>query len=541
MRSSRSESPTGLPTRGTSDSDASMRPLLAIEADPQALMQPLREALSGDGPALLAYPLGGSTPQYLPREVPKRIALVVETSGSAGAPKRVALSADALLASAGMTESALGGPGRWLLALPVHYIAGIQVLVRSIVAGIDPVMIDPGSDADAFAAALEQFGRERRYASLVPAQLEKLVSAAESDPRLVRSWSSIDRVLVGGQRTPESLMKRAAAVGFELTRTYGSSETAGGCFYDGAPLGATRARIDDGEVLIASPSLAEGYLGDDSRTAASFVSAEGTRWYRTGDEGSVVDGRLVVTGRRDDVVISGGEKVSLGLVEAAVREIPGHGGAVVVAGADPRWGEVPVVITSGPDELDAIRAAVADRLGRAAAPARLVRLEKLPLLASGKPDRAALRGLVESSATDPAVVRVSAVLVHDVDGRLLLVRKHGTTRFMQPGGKPEPGETASGAAVRELREETGIVVDEAALEFLGEFEAQAANEPGHLVIAQTYAVQVEPREVAPRAEIAEAVWVSAADAIALPLAPLTADHVLPLLADRHPGSAPRGE
>jgi len=188
-----------------------------------------------------------------------------------------------------------------------------------------------------------------------------------------------------------------------VVRTYGSSETSGGCVYDGVPVGRTRVAVVDGQVELAGPSLALGYLGDDARTQAAFVVRDGERWYRTGDAGSVSDdGVLTVSGRLDDVVVSGGEKVSLGLVERVVREQPGLAGAVVVRAPHERWGEVPVVVVGEPrspepprlPELPELRAVVAAALGRAAAPDRLVLLPELPLLASGKPDRRALEALV---------------------------------------------------------------------------------------------------------------------------------------------------
>ena len=117
-----------------------------------------------------------------------------------------------------------------------------------------------------------------------------------------------------------------------ITRTYGSSETAGGCVYDGRALDGVAMRIVDGGVELSGPMLADGYLGDPERTAAAFATdADGTRWYRTGDLGELThDGTLRIRGRADDVIISGGVKVSLGEVERAVRAVPGFGEAVVV-------------------------------------------------------------------------------------------------------------------------------------------------------------------------------------------------------------------
>ena len=391
------------------------RPLLPVDARrPLDVLEALREALAG-GPAV-APRTDDHVPADLPATVPQPVALVVETSGSSGVPKRVMLPADAVLAGAAAADGALSGPGQWVLALPAHYVAGTNVLVRSIAAGTEPEVLAPGHfDPVAFAEAASRLDHPVRYASLVPAQLAAVLDAAEHDADVADAARSFAAVLVGGQATPASLVDRARASGVAVVRTYGSSETSGGCVYDGVPVGRTRVAVVDGQVELAGPSLALGYLGDDARTEAAFVVRDGERWYRTGDAGSVSgDGVLAVSGRLDDVVVSGGEKVSLGLVERLVREQPGLADAVVVRAPHERWGEVPVVVVGeggspGPrllpgsprlPELSELRAVTAAALGRAAAPDRLVLLPELPLLASGKPDRRALEALV--AGEDPA-------------------------------------------------------------------------------------------------------------------------------------------
>ena len=176
-----------------------------------------------------------------------------------------------------------------------------------------------------------------------------------------------------------------------LTKSLRSSETCGGCVYDGTPIGNTSARIVDGQIELSGAVLAEGYLGDDERTALSFVDDAGTRWYRTGDAGELVDGILTVSGRLDDVIISGGMKVALGDIETVVRELPGHEQAVVVRAPSERWGEVPVVFTTHPIDLDELRGLIRWRLDAAAAPDRVIVLDAIPTLRSGKPDRIELQ------------------------------------------------------------------------------------------------------------------------------------------------------
>lgn len=399
-------------------------------ADPMAVMQALRGALDRSGPAVLpvaatnAAAAAGSRPsnvigaeeKEVPDTVPQSTALVIETSGSTGIPKRVLLSADAVLASVAASETALGGPGQWLLALPTHYVAGVQVLARSLAAGTTPEVLPPGPfDARAFAVATSRLDGDLRFTSLVPAQLLTLVDAATDSRRVRRALQSYDAILIGGQRLDAVLAERADRLGARVVRTYGSSETAGGCVYDGVPLPGAQARVVDGQIELAGPMLADGYLGDPERTDAAFHSApdaEGIlrRWYRTGDTGTVEAGRVSVTGRIDNVIISGGTNVSLDRVEEAVRALDGFGSAIVVGVDDARWGQVPVVAlfadgrADGRFDADAdadsdaratVRAHVAALIGVAAQPAAVVTLGTMPTLSSGKPDRRRIRSLVE--------------------------------------------------------------------------------------------------------------------------------------------------
>ena len=356
--------------------------------DGHAVLEALRGAFAG-GPAVFPHP---GSPLEAPARVPQRVALVVETSGSTGRAKRVALAADALLASAAASESALGGRGHWLLALPPHYIAGINVLVRAIATETEPVIMTPGRfDPFAFAVAADALGPPTpdapgRFTSLVPAQLARLIAQDE----LLECLRSFDRILVGGQAMPQQLLAKSLELGLNITRTYGSSETSGGCVYDGVPLAGVHLQIVDGQVELGGTTLAEGYLGDPERTEAVFYERDGIRWYRTGDTGELVDGVLRVTGRLDDLIKSGGVRVSLAAVERVVRSLPGLGEAVVVAAASARWGAAPVVVSRVPVELAVVRAAVEVALGKASRPERVITVAEIPLLRSGKPDRAAL-------------------------------------------------------------------------------------------------------------------------------------------------------
>jgi o-succinylbenzoate---CoA ligase len=310
--------------------------------------------------------------------------LVVVTSGSTGNGRAVLLPAAALEASAAATHVRLGGPGSWLLALPVSAIAGLQVLCRSILFGSPPAVLGKG---EPLADAVRRMPAGRRYTALVPTQLRRFL---DEEPDGLRS---LDAVLVGGAATDAGLLARAWREGVPVVTTYGMTETAGGCVYEGEPLDGVRVRVTDG-VELAGPTLALGYRLDPVATEAAFAGG----WFRTRDAGALdADGRLTVTGRLDDVVITGGVNVAPAAVEAALREHPDVADAVVFGRPDPTWGQrVVAAVIPAPGatpELPTLRDWVADRLGRPAAPRQLHVLRALPLLHTGKPDRRAVAAL----------------------------------------------------------------------------------------------------------------------------------------------------
>jgi O-succinylbenzoic acid--CoA ligase len=370
--------------------------------EPQEILRALRAALHGPGPAL-----GLGMVEPFPADVPAGTAVVVTTSGSTGIPKRVVLSRSALTASALATAGRIGD-GAWLLALPASYVAGLQVLVRSIVVDRRPGLLAGAFTPQAFASAAlmlvssEKGERVPTFTSLVPAQLARLLEAAEDDSAVRTALQSFEAILVGGQALPPAVLERAESAGARIVRTYGSTETSGGCVYDGVPLEGVGLRVVRGEVQLSGPTLAEGYLGEPERTHAAFVVDHGTRWYRTGDAGIVEDGVLRVRGRLDNVIVSGGINISLDRVERVVRSIPGLATAVVVGVPDDRWGEASVIVAargealrrSEATQLEEARAAVAAQIGRHARPVRLVLVDEVATLPSGKPDREAIRRLL---------------------------------------------------------------------------------------------------------------------------------------------------
>jgi o-succinylbenzoate---CoA ligase len=309
--------------------------------------------------------------------------LVVRTSGSTGEAKDVVLSCDAMLASATAALDRLGGPGQWLLALPAHYVAGLQVLLRSLVAGTDTVILDEHRALDEAVAAMSH---PRRYVSLVPTQLRRLL---DEHPTALNAF---DAVLVGGSAADLCLLEEARVAGVRVVTTYGMSETCGGCVYDGRPLDGVDVSLDaEGRIHVRGAVLFDGYLDRPDLTRETLVDGA----LRTQDLGSIdVAGRLTVTGRVDDVVVSGGVNVGLGAVEHRVREHPQVKDAAVVGVDDPEWGTrvVAFAVTDRSPGLEALRDFVAERLPRAWAPRELVVVPALPLMESGKVDRRRLRG-----------------------------------------------------------------------------------------------------------------------------------------------------
>ena len=195
--------------------------------------------------------------------------LVVETSGSTGRPKRVLLPRAAVLASVAATSRRLGGSGRWSLRLPASYVAGLQVITRSLVAGHDPVL-DGWGDAT--------------YTSLVPTQLHRMLDDPEDTERLV----AMEAVLLGGGPIDRGLRERAETAGVRVVATYGMAETCGGCVYDGYALdGVAVALGGDGRIRLGGPVLFRGYDGDPTATAE--VLRDG--WFLTSDAGRPRRGR----------------------------------------------------------------------------------------------------------------------------------------------------------------------------------------------------------------------------------------------------------
>jgi o-succinylbenzoate---CoA ligase len=417
----------------------SIRPLHAVlvERATPRLSELLAAALDGTGPAiapldatlpaarlgkLLAVlapdtvedPEGVTTARSGERRgVADSTAVIVGTSGSTGVPKGVELSAAALLHSARASLARLGArPGdRWLCCLPAAYIPAIQVLVRSLVAGTDPVLADR-ADAETVAAS------GCAHVSLVPTQLRRLLAQSIDMSTPLAGFRS---VLLGGAAAPADLLDAARTARVPVVTTYGMTETCGGCVYDGIPLDGVRVEIRDddaggagdgssGRIWIGGPVLFSGYSGGPGSGGYGGADSPPVRggsrgvappdhgaWFRTGDLGRIDSGgRLVVRGRADDVINTGGFKVVPGEVEAALRSCPAVRDVAIVGQPDPEWGErvIAVVVPADPNDppgLDLLRLHVRHRLPRYAAPSGVVIVDAVPLLPSGKHDIAGLR------------------------------------------------------------------------------------------------------------------------------------------------------
>ena len=341
--------------------------------------------------------------------VPPEVAVVIATSGSTGEPKGVQLPAAALLHSARASLDRIGaGPGeRWLCPLPVSHVGGLGVLVRSLVAGTTPVVtqrLDPGRVDPA------RLGCTR--VSLVPTQLRRLLTAGVD-------LAGFGTILLGGAAAPAGLLAAARRAGARVVTTYGMSETCGGCVYDGVPLAGVAVRTvaegvagsvgSAGRIEIGGPVLFAGYRLQPGLTASALAGG----WFATSDVGSLDGtGRLSVHGRADEMINTGGEKVAPGEVAAELEGCPGVREAVVIGEPDPEWGERVTAIVvpadpGNPPELPALRAAVTRRMPHYAAPRAMVLVAEVPLLASGKPDVAALRTLAAQSTLAEGRDRVS--------------------------------------------------------------------------------------------------------------------------------------
>ena len=366
----------------------------------EPLLKALSEALAGVGPAVQIAPDGSFTliPQSelgLAEGSKTEIAAVVLTSGSTGTPKRTMLSVEALAASSVGTALTLQGEGQWLLALPMNYVAGLQVLVRSLFAGTRPWAMDlsGGFTPEAFTEAALELTDKMRFTSLVPTQLSRLLRNPSAETLTV--LRRFNAILLGGGPINPVLLEAARGAGLNVVTTYGMSETCGGCVYDGVPLEGVRVAIREGRVWLGGDVVAAGYLGNAALTEASFSEEEDdgemVRWYKSGDLGELDgEGRLRVLGRVDDVIITGGLKVSAGAVTDGLHRVQGVREAFVLPVPSAEWGQQVAAMVVGSCTEAELLAAAGTLMEPHLLPKTVVFVSELPLLPNGKPDRTAI-------------------------------------------------------------------------------------------------------------------------------------------------------
>ena len=339
----------------------SLEPTRALAENVSALIQ----ALANVGPALGCGPTSS-------KSVKSDISLLVATSGSTGTPKEIGITSAALLASARASNKFLKATKgqTWSLLLPLTHIAGINVLVRSIELESEPIdlrnHIGTYPDAD--------------FTAIVPTQL---FNALNGDADLLSHLKGTKAVLVGGAALSEELRSQGISSGINIITTYGMTETCGGCIYNGESLDGVNFELtEDQRVKISGPVLAD-------------VENE-NGWFLTQDIGVILDGKLKVIGRADDVIISGGENISLSAIESELNKKFPQLLVAAFATSDSKWGQVLHVAVQAQDEnlKPQISQALVSAIGNHAKPKSVILLDKLPQIGVGKVDRTSLAKLV---------------------------------------------------------------------------------------------------------------------------------------------------
>jgi len=345
---------------------------VAVPIDPR--LQAVERAARAAGAAVVIEDRLDTAPAGS-RPVPLRldaIAVVMHTSGTTKAPRPVALTFGNWLASALGSAVALGldQDERWLCAMPLAHVGGLSILIRSAIYGTTPVLHER-FDTDAVVDALSDADARITLVSLVPTMLARLLDAGLRRPPALR------RALLGGGPIAPELLDRAAAAGVPVAPTYGMTEACSQIATNGWPLPGVELRIaDDGELLVRGPNVAPGALDDDG-------------WLWTGDLGLLDKrGRLTITGRKADTIVTGGENVAPAEVEAVLLEHSSVADAGVFGRADPEWGEavVAAVVPRNGARLDPgeLRAHCAARLAPFKVPKAFELADRLPRTESGK-------------------------------------------------------------------------------------------------------------------------------------------------------------
>ncbi|MDJ0790409.1 MAG: AMP-binding protein [Acidimicrobiia bacterium] len=327
-------------------------------------------------------------------------AVAIRTSGTSGVPKLAPLTLDNLDASitASKLRLSTSADDRWLACLPLHHIGGLSVLLRTFATSGAAVIAPFDEQLPSVIAATAP-----TIASMVPTMVRRLV---RWDPEAA---GTIGRILVGGARLAPDIAVEAHAAGASLLPSYGMTEASSqvatarsadwpdiagyvGPALDGFTVSVSAPLGEVGVISIDGPAVFDGYAGEEPRSGP-FVTSDVGRLER--------DGSLIVVGRRDDVVVSGGENVSLQAVEGAIREIDGVVDVAVVGVDDPEWGTAVCAMVVGTTQVDAISEAATSRLAGFERPKRWALVDAIPLLANGKPDLAAVRTAFDDPSGAP--------------------------------------------------------------------------------------------------------------------------------------------
>jgi O-succinylbenzoic acid--CoA ligase len=277
--------------------------------------------------------------------------IVVNTTGSTGIVKGIELTRANLLSSVAATHKFLGAKTGdvWSLLLPTNHIAGINVVARSIVLESDVVGVDDYAD----------------FTAIVPTQLHK---ALNGDAQLLSHLKGCRAVLVGGAATSSQLLDSAKNAGIKVVTTYGSTETCGGCIYNNQPLEGVSVQIDQtGLLQVAGPMV--------------FKSG----WYTTSDLAEIKDGKVFILGRVDDVIISGGENISLVSIEKLLGE-----DFIAFGVPDDLWGSKLCLASTSKIDVAQVSKLITENIGKHAVPKEFVVISEIPLMGIGKPDRVTL-------------------------------------------------------------------------------------------------------------------------------------------------------
>jgi O-succinylbenzoic acid--CoA ligase len=338
--------------------NSSQRKILRVSpaCETPQLARDITAALAGNGPTL---GFGEVNSEFGPMQA----AVVIGTSGTTGTPKEIFLSSHALVASARASNAFLGAKAgdTWSLLLPLTHVAAVNVFVRAFELGTIPVDLRNYSDA---------YPRVD-FTAIVPTQLFR---ALNGDDHLLKHLQGAQKVLVGGAALSNAIRNQATAAGVNVVTTYGMSETSGGCVYNGEILEGTEVEVRGGSIFIRGNVL-----------ALNLDLTDG--WFETNDLGEFVGDKLVVIGRADDVIISGGENLSLNNVENILNESFPDIQFAAFCVEDPQWGQSLHIAVVGEIDRDSVISLLERKIGAFAKPKGIHSVNSLPLLGIGKVDR----------------------------------------------------------------------------------------------------------------------------------------------------------